>query len=198
MLIEFDHKAIPNKSTFVGRCGAFDTQKKKKKSLKWDVARQMRLQGAQKLIGCAISVHMRVGKAWPKTWSQKRREEVLVKQGGLVITPPDVDNLQKFYFDVIKGIAIEDDKNISQFSIEKFYDERDFVTLDITEAQQTLTDQIQQFGNMAVAFHAALQEVYEFSEEIALMPGQGFGRIGEKLKEICLKGGLEETINDNE
>lgn len=196
MLIEFDHKAIPNKSTFVGKCGAFDTQKKKKNSLKWDVARQMRLQGSHKLVGCAICVHMRIGKAWPKTWSQNRREEVLVKQGGLVITPPDVDNLQKFYLDVIKGIAIEDDRNIAQLSCEKFYADRDFVTLDITEAQQTLTDEIQQLGNMAVGCHAALQEVYEFAEEISLMPGKGFARMGEKLKEICLKGGLEETIND--
>ncbi len=68
----------------------------------------------------------------PKSQSKKNRE--LMKQG--IIRPtvkPDGDNIEKLYFDALEGIIYENDKQIVEQSITRWYGEKPMVEVCIAE-----------------------------------------------------------------
>lgn len=66
----------------------------------------------------------------PKSTSKKKRLEML--NGTVKNTKkPDVDNIAKAILDGLNGVAYEDDKQVCSLTVEKFFDERPRVCVEI-------------------------------------------------------------------
>jgi Holliday junction resolvase RusA-like endonuclease len=64
----------------------------------------------------------------PGSWSQKRKEEA---SGEFVATRPDIDNYEKFYFDVMNGLAYKDDSQIVKTKTQKIYSTKPHVEINL-------------------------------------------------------------------
>lgn len=81
---------------------------------------EIRQQRPEKLIDNHISVALWFGMPIPKSTSKKR--SLLMSQGKIHHTKkPDIDNLIKFYLDVMNGEIYEDDKQIIDLYAAKGY-----------------------------------------------------------------------------
>jgi Holliday junction resolvase RusA-like endonuclease len=76
------------------------------------------MRGKQLLVGPVELVVVAVY-AWPKTWSQKKKQATLWKT-----SKPDWDNLGKIVSDNIQGIVIADDALIARAEVQKIYGTR--------------------------------------------------------------------------
>jgi len=70
--------------------------------------------------GEEVSMLIYAGKRIPKSYSKKKREEIL-KYGRKPTTRPDVDNYEKIVLDALNGLAYVDDGQVSQTLTKKMY-----------------------------------------------------------------------------
>lgn len=96
----------------------YDPKHSEKIGLKWSFAAQFRQQGYLKPLEGPIGVQVDISSPIPKSWSKKRKRKAL---GSFVKTKPDLDNIEKFYFDVLNKIAYKDDSQIASISSQKRY-----------------------------------------------------------------------------
>jgi Holliday junction resolvase RusA-like endonuclease len=133
-----DQKPISKARHRYARGIAYDPQSKEKQKLKWHFGQQMRSKGYLKLAEGPISASVTCFMSKPKSWSQKRLKEA---EGSPVITKPDIDNVVKFYFDVLSGIAFSDDKQISSLWSEKIYSDEPGVVIEIKPIGEKMIDE---------------------------------------------------------
>ena len=122
----------PRFGKFRGKTTVYDPNGLQKKSLKWDVAKQMRDRGYLKADEGAIYVEVRSYHATPRSWSQKRSKQAL---GKYVTTKPDCDNICKLYLDILNGIAYADDKQVCSLFFEKKYSENPRIEIDVKKIE---------------------------------------------------------------
>ena len=84
-------------------------------------AEQFRSQGYLKALEGPIAVDVDIRHQIPASWPKKRKIAVLEGSENFVITKPDVDNIVKFYFDVLNKIAYDDDCQIVQLTSQMRY-----------------------------------------------------------------------------
>jgi Holliday junction resolvase RusA-like endonuclease len=81
----------------------------------------------------AIKAEIKVYMSIPKSVSKKKREEMI--EGKIRPTKkPDVDNIIKIILDSLNGLAYDDDKQIVDCSISKWYGENPRVEVILEEA----------------------------------------------------------------
>lgn len=134
MLLTIEHTPIAKKRprfcVIAGHAKAYDVQSKEKRETKWHFASQMREKGLSMLPKGPIGVKMRVYTKKPKSLS-KRKREALSANGGFNSKKPDIDNYIKFYFDILSGIAYEDDNLIASLECQKVYSDTPRVEIDV-------------------------------------------------------------------
>jgi len=114
----------------------YDTQKKEKEMVQWNIKSQMRgLFAAHTALKLVVEYHMPI----PKSYSKKRAKECLQ---GPHTKKPDLSNLLKFTEDSLNGIVWEDDSLISEIEARKFYSETPKTVFRIENIAQKL------FGDM--------------------------------------------------
>lgn len=113
---------IPKKRPRVTRYVTYDPQSKEKQKIQTYLMAQMRLKRVLKPLEGPIIVETHFHMPIPKSWPKKRVKTLQEK-----ITPhtsrPDIDNLAKFYFDALNGIAFKDDNLIAKHVAWKRYSE---------------------------------------------------------------------------
>lgn len=118
MKFELNENPIAKKRHRHGQFGTYDPQFMDKRNCKWKLAKQARESNFDPLEG-PVFAKIEVKYPMPATWSKKRKKEM---QGKYVATKPDNDNYEKFYFDVLNGIAYKDDAQIAKNETSKVYD----------------------------------------------------------------------------
>lgn len=94
----------------------YDPQSELKKPIRLFIKRQVR----QKPLEGAVAIVMRFYMPIPKGTSEKQAK--LMEMGEIHHTKkPDLDNMEKFYCDVLKGIAWIDDSQVVHSDCKKMY-----------------------------------------------------------------------------
>lgn len=121
-------KARPRMST---KTGVAYTPKKTVEYENWVKECYLLTKDKKRLEG-PIRADMKVFCLIPKSTSKKKREEMI--KGNIRPTKkPDVDNIAKIILDSLNTIAYDDDKQIVNCCIEKWYGEEPRVELDLEE-----------------------------------------------------------------
>lgn len=102
-----------------GRVVTYDPQKADKIKTKWLLAAQLRDAGVLRPLEGPIAISVTSYFPQPKSWSKKRKEREVWKT-----SKPDFDNIDKFYCDVLNGIAWKDDAQVVQSWSEKKYSDK--------------------------------------------------------------------------
>lgn len=92
-------------------------------SSKWTTAIQYHedLSHKKPIIEGPVKIYYLFGMKAPITWSKKKKEAAY--EGNIPhITKPDYDNLKKTYNDIIKGVVIKDDNQITSGEYLKKYE----------------------------------------------------------------------------
>ena len=110
-------KTRPRLSTFRGRAVIYDIQSSLMRKIKTLFKKQMRDKGYLKLEEGAILFKMTAHMPIPKTSAKKTRE----MEGQPHAKKKDIDNIFKFYSDILNGIAYKDDGQICAIMCKKFY-----------------------------------------------------------------------------
>ena len=76
-----------------------------------------------KPIDKACCLNLKVFRAIPKSFSQKKREEALLRYIRPT-TKPDIDNYVKCVLDALNGTVLKDDSVVCEIFARKFYSER--------------------------------------------------------------------------
>lgn len=118
--MRFYHSGIPiaKQRHRIARGIAYDPQTKQKRGMKFEFANQFRSQGCLNRLQGAIKAQVNISYPIPKSWSKKRQRNSLDK---LVTSKPDLDNYEKFYFDVLNEIAYHDDSQVASIQSQKRY-----------------------------------------------------------------------------
>lgn len=106
---------------------AYDPQSKTCNAYKWLFAQFMRERDLKMLNG-PIAAYLMIDVPMPPSWSKKRKEEM---RGQYVTSRPDNDNYEKFYFDVLNGIAYPDDAFIALNWTQKIYADKPRVVIEL-------------------------------------------------------------------
>lgn len=191
----FHTEPIAQQRPRLGKGVVYNPQQKDKTKMKFQAALQARNQGVLKPLESPISFFMRIDKPMPKTWSKKRKNEMIGKPRP---KKPDSDNYEKFYFDVLSGIAYVDDAQITQNITERFYAWEPMVKIFISEHITSLFDEIISLGKMGVKMHETITHLYHFSENLCeTYPNKKeIQKVSAYVKEKCLEGGLFENYNN--
>jgi len=115
MKIFFDGPPIALSRPRFSRYGVYDRQKDEKRRCVW----QLKLQEVTCILTGPISVHMHFYMPIPESYSYKKKKELEKKYH---IGKKDLDNMIKFYNDVLNGHAYADDKQIVEIYAIKLYD----------------------------------------------------------------------------
>jgi len=105
----------------------------KTKAYEKEVARIYKMYGGEMMSGpvrIAVTAWYRI----PKSASKKLKHQMEIGE----VRPtkkPDIDNVMKIIMDGLTGVAYEDDKQVVEFRIDKFYDYEPKVTVLIEEDQ---------------------------------------------------------------
>lgn len=89
-------------------------------------------QNGQEMLRGPIHVDMKVYMAVPNSYSKKRKAACLNGEE-YPTKKPDIDNMFKGITDALNGICYEDDKQIITVTMGKFYAEKDYTEITITE-----------------------------------------------------------------
>lgn len=119
--IEIPLPPLSWKAPLKGKYGFYDPQEKYKLCARFYVKEQYE----DDPITDYVIVHLKFFFAIPKSFSKKKRALALSHK--IFPTKSDCTNLQKLYEDCLKGIVIEDDRNVIKISSEKLYAESDLV-----------------------------------------------------------------------
>lgn len=80
------------------------------------------------LLTCSVVLDLLFEFKPPKSATKKRRLAML---SGAILPRPDCTNLQKLYEDCLKGIVIQDDREVVDIRSKKLYTERDCTTIKV-------------------------------------------------------------------
>lgn len=120
MKIIIPGRPIAKRRPRFARRGKFVTTYSDQETKEGRVLWEIRQQRPEKLIERPISVYLWFGMFIPKSTSKKRTQ--LMLDGKIRHTKkPDLDNLIKFYLDVMNGEIFEDDKQIIKIKAVKEY-----------------------------------------------------------------------------
>jgi Holliday junction resolvase RusA-like endonuclease len=81
-----------------------------------------------------VAVYMKVYLAIPSSTSKKKREQ-MENQEIYPVKKPDIDNVVKSVLDGLNKVAYEDDKQVVRLMVEKYYDSKPRVEIQIVEAK---------------------------------------------------------------
>lgn len=115
---------------------AYDPQSKLKNEIKFEFANQHRTQGYLKPLEGSISAMVDISYETPKSWSKRARETANYKT-----SRPDIDNIVKFYFDVLNGIAYQDDSQIVSLFSQKLYSETNNVSINLFQLEGNMVNE---------------------------------------------------------
>ena len=126
-------KARPRFNTKTGR--AFTT---KDTMIYENLVKRCYQEQCGKRLNGAIRMRIEVYYKIPKSYSKKRVQAI---REGLErpIKTPDIDNIEKIIYDSLNGIAYEDDKQIVDSSVKKFW----------TEEQERVEFELEEINNEA-------------------------------------------------
>jgi Holliday junction resolvase RusA-like endonuclease len=112
----------------LGRHGVYTPQKTKDAEAlcKWFARSNCNLMSGP------LSMKIRFGMPIPKSYSKKKRAEISAGRLHHMKTP-DLDNLAKLVLDALNGIAYDDDKQIIELTVSKFYAETPGTVIKIKE-----------------------------------------------------------------
>lgn len=113
-----------------GKTMSYDPQSEQKNACKIKFTQQMSEQGYSEACKGSFHVDMRFGMPIPKSWPKKRKNESM---GQWHTSKPDIDNIAKYYLDVMNGIVFFDDNQVSSLKCEKIYSDLPFVDVKITK-----------------------------------------------------------------
>ena len=82
----------------------------------------------EKPLKVEICIFMQIPKA-----TSKKNKETMLKHDLRPIKRPDIDNVSKNILDALNGIVYADDKQIVELAVKKYYAERDYIQIKITE-----------------------------------------------------------------
>lgn len=105
----------------------------KTKAYEKEVARIYKMYGGEMMSGpvrIAVTAWYRI----PKSASKKLKHQMEIGEARPT-KKPDIDNVMKIIMDGLTGVAYEDDKQVVEFRIDKFYDYEPKVTVLIEEDQ---------------------------------------------------------------
>ena len=108
---------------------AYSNQSNLVKAKKWEIAKQMREKGFERLVKQPLHATLTSYIPFPRSWTESRKNSLL---GHPCITKPDTDNVLKFYCDVLNRIAYEDDAHICSLWGNKIYAHEGGVKINIT------------------------------------------------------------------
>jgi len=109
---------------------AYDPQDKIKKIIKWHFADQFRQQGYLKPLEGPIYATVDITYKPPTSWPKKRVISTNFKS-----SRPDIDNVVKFYFDVLNKIAYRDDSQIVAETSVKRYSSKSGVEINLFQLE---------------------------------------------------------------
>jgi len=108
----------------------YDPQAKVKRGMKWEFANQFRQQGHLKALEGPISAIVDISYQIPKSWPKKRQITANYKS-----SRPDIDNIAKFYFDVLNEIAYKDDGQVVELHTQKRYSDKPGVVITLFQTE---------------------------------------------------------------
>ena len=82
-----------------------------------------------------VNIRLELGYSMPKTAS-KTIKECMLDGMMLPCKRPDIDNVAKAILDGLNGLAYEDDKQVCELIIRKFYSEKEHIKIFISGLQQ--------------------------------------------------------------
>jgi len=115
---------------------AYDPQSKQKRGMKFDFANQFRSQGHLKPLEGAIRAIVNISYQVPKSWSKKRQITANYKT-----SRPDIDNIAKFYFDVLNQIAYNDDAQVVSLVSQKLYSDKPGVEILLFQMEDNMVNE---------------------------------------------------------
>jgi len=142
-MIQFNHLGKPiakNRPRFANGV-VYDSQNKEKLKMKWDFADQFRSQGFLSTLEGPIIATVDIRHPIPKSWSKKRKVSVLTGNDKFVTTKPDIDNICKWYFDVLNQIAYNDDSQIVSLTSKKTYSNNPGVEITLFRMEDKLINE---------------------------------------------------------
>lgn len=98
--------------------GTYDSQKKEKEQVQWQLKSQFRNQPFDFPLAIDLTFFMQIPKSTPK--GKKRQMICGILQH---IKKPDIDNLQKFILDCMNNLIFVDDSQIIELNAKKLYAE---------------------------------------------------------------------------
>jgi len=117
---------------------AYDPQSRTKNKVIKLFKEQFQQQGCLKPLEGAIFANMDIRYPIPSSWSNKRKIEAV---GKYVITKPDNDNCEKFYWDCLTKISYSDDAQIAANFTQKRYSDDPGVTVNLTKLGDDMIDE---------------------------------------------------------
>ena len=115
----------------IGRYGNVYTPQKTKdyeELVRQEYIRNFGERRAKEPISIEIAAYFEV----PKSWSKKKKEQAYL--GFIKPTiKPDIDNITKTILDALNGVAYEDDKQVIQCAVIKWYGKKSQVVISIAE-----------------------------------------------------------------
>lgn len=109
---------------------AYDPQEKIKRGMKFEFANQFRQQGYLKALEGSISAIVSISYQIPKSWPKKRKITANYKT-----SRGDLDNICKFYFDVLNEIAYKDDSQVVELYAQKRYSDKEGVEITLLQME---------------------------------------------------------------
>jgi Holliday junction resolvase RusA-like endonuclease len=109
-----------------GKGNTYDTKANKAAKQKIRLIGNTAMRGCSKPYEGAIKLTILFIHAWPKSYSQKRKNQ---SNGFYKITKSDIDNQIKLVMDALNGIAWKDDAQVSVIHAEKVHMDRDPCTM---------------------------------------------------------------------
>ena len=134
----------PARRLMCGRIITFDTQRREKEQVRWQMRGDWRKELLRGPVRCSFTFYMPI----PASASRKMREQMLLNHFKHMCKP-DVDNLVKFYMDCMTGAVYVDDKQVwACGQLQKIYSEQPGVRITVIDdsigCDQATIDQFQE------------------------------------------------------
>jgi len=116
----------------------YDPQSRLKKKINAEFAKQLQRQGDLKPLEGAILATVTISHPIPKSWSKKRKEKA---NGKFVTSRPDVDNIEKIFFDILNKLGYHDDSQIAALFTQKKYSKRPGVEIELSSLEDDMINE---------------------------------------------------------
>lgn len=116
-----------------GRVVIYNPKQEDIQKARWQIMRQVKEKGLSPLTQGAIAIDYTFHMGGAKSRTEGKKE------GDLHTSVPDIDNLEKFYSDVVKGLCFVDDKLVALVTKKKVYSKKPYTEIKIRKAEETCT-----------------------------------------------------------